>query len=199
MTAGTAGARLTLLVHAPTAATATAAFPADDPLDARGRTWAREARGSVPHASRVLSAPDRACRETCAILGAAPQVDSALREWDLGGWAGRTLDRVSAECAGDVGSWLDDPAAAPHGGEPLTALCTRVRAWMAALPTGHTLAVCGPAVVRAAVVTVLGAPATAFWRIDVAPLTVTDLRGGPARWTVRAAGAPLASREPSVS
>jgi hypothetical protein len=50
------------------------------------------------------------------------------------------------------------------------------------------LAVCGPALVRAAVVAVLGAPAVAFWRIDVAPLTVTDLRGGPHRWTVRATG-----------
>ena len=59
--------------------------------------------------------------------------------------------------------------------------------------SGHTLAVCGPAVVRAAVVAVLDAPNAAFWRVDISPLTATDLRGGPDRWTVRATGVPLRS------
>jgi hypothetical protein len=49
------------------------------------------------------------------------------------------------------------------------------------------------------VLAVLDAPAAAFWRLDVAPLTVTDLRGGPGRWTVRATGAPLAPRSRATS
>ncbi len=193
-TAGTGparGARLTLLAHAPTAATAAAALPADDPLDDRGRAWAADARGRLPRADRVRCAPERACAETCAGLDLAAVPDTGPAGWDLGRWAGRTLDDLAADEPAAVSAWLTDPSAAPHGGESLTALVTRVQRWLAGLPTGHTLAVCGPAVVRAAVVGVLGAPPGAFWRLDVAPLTLTDLRGGPDRWTVRSTAAPL--------
>jgi broad specificity phosphatase PhoE len=188
-------ARLTLLAAAPTAATAAAAVPADEPLDARGRRWAADARGRVPRADRVRCAPDRASRETAAALDLMPQVDAEVRGWDLGRWAGVKLDELTAQRPADVTAWLTDPAAAPHGGEPLTALLARVRGWLAGVLPGHTVVLCGPAVVRAAVVVVLGAPAAAFWRVDVAPLTVTDLRGGPARWTIRAVGAPLRDAE----
>lgn len=140
---------------------------------------------------RVRCAPDPACRETGDVLGLAPEVDDGVRGWDLGRWAGATLDETAAQCREDVAAWLADPSAAPHGGETLAALLARVRGWLAGAAPGHTLVICGPAVARAAVVAVLDAPAAAFWRVDVAPLTVTDLRGGPHRWTVRAAGAPL--------
>jgi broad specificity phosphatase PhoE len=184
-------ARISLLAHAPTAATAAAAFPADEPLDARGRAWAGAGRGAVPRADRVWCAPERACVETCTLLGLAAEPDPGLAGWDAGRWAGRTLDDVAAEQPAEVAAWLADPAAAPHGGESLAALVDRVGRWLAGVPGGHTLAVCGPAVVRAVVVAVLGSPATAFWRLDVAPMTVTDLRGGPDRWTVRSTGAGL--------
>jgi hypothetical protein len=41
------------------------------------------------------------------------------------------------------------------------------------------------------VVATLGAPPAGFWRIDIAPLTATVLRGGPGRWTVRGTALPL--------
>lgn len=187
-----------MVVHAPTSATAAAVFPSDESLDARGRAWAEGGRGSL-RGERVVCAPEPACQETCALLGLRPEVDDGLRGWDLGSWAGRTLDEVAAEQPDDVGSWLTDPAAAPHGGEPLTALVARTRRWLERAQPGHTLAVCGPAVVRAAVVAVLDAPDTALWRVDIAPLTATDLRGGPGRWTVRATGVPLPSRRRRTS
>ncbi|WP_157852389.1 hypothetical protein [Kitasatospora sp. NRRL B-11411] len=37
-------------------------------------------------------------------------------------------------------------------------------------------------------------PATAFWRLDVAPLTVTSLSGRAGRWNLRCGG-PLTSRQ----
>jgi broad specificity phosphatase PhoE len=184
---------VTLLAHAPTPATAAAAFPADESLDARGRVWAEAGRGTL-RAELVMCAPEPACRETCALLGLHPETDEGLRGWDLGSWAGRTLDEVAAEQPDEVASWLADPAAAPHGGEPLTALVNRARGWLERAQAGHTLAVCGPAVVRATVVAVLGAPDAAVWRVDVAPMTATDLRGGPGRWTVRATGVPVPFR-----
>ena len=95
-----------------------------------------------------------------------------------------------------VHAWLTDPDAAPHGGESLTALLGRVAAWLdvdhAEEDAGHVVAVTHAAVVRAALVVSLGAPASAFWRIDIAPLTATVLRGRPGRWTVRGTGLPVA-------
>lgn len=184
-------ARVTCITPAPTAATAAAAFPADEPLDARGRAWAEAARSRVRRADRARCGPEQACRETCAALAVEPEVDVGLTGWDLGRWAGRTLDDLAAECPDDVAAWLGDPSAAPHGGESLAALLARTQAWLAAREPGHTLVVCGTGVVRAAIVTALGAPATAFWRLDVGPMTRTDLRGGPARWTVRSTGESL--------
>jgi broad specificity phosphatase PhoE len=139
----------------------------------------------------VRYGPEQACRQTCSILGLDGTVDPVLRDWGLGSWSGRTLDDVTAERPDDVAAWLTDPDAAPHGGEALTVLLARVQQWMAGLSSEHTLAVCAPAVVRAAVVAVLGAPAPAFWRIDMAPMTLTDLRGGGDRWTVRATAVPV--------
>lgn len=183
--------RVTFLTPAPTAATARGAFPADEPLDARGLAWAGAARGRTVRVDRALRGPETACGQTCAALGVTAEVDPGLAGWDLGGWAGRCLDDVAAERPDAVAAWLGHPPAAPHGGESLDALLARTRAWLAGREPGHTLAVCGSAVVRAAVVVVLGAPASAFWRLDVGPLTRTDLRGGPTRWTVRVTAAPL--------
>jgi broad specificity phosphatase PhoE len=183
--------RATFLTAAPTAATAAAAFPGDEPLDRRGRTWAEAGRGHAPRSDRVRHGPERAGRETCSILGLDGTVDPLLRDWDLASWSGHTLDDVAAERPDDVAAWLTDPDAAPHGGEALTVLLARVQQWMAGLPSGHTLAVCAPAVVRAAVVTALGAPAAAFWRIDPGPMTLTDIRGSGDQWTVRATAVPV--------
>lgn len=182
-------ARVTLLVHGSTRATATAAFPADDVLEDRATAPAAALRDGVPRAAHRLRGPDRACAGTCEALGLTDVVvDPGLRGWDAGRWSGRSLDEVAADDPRGVEAWLTDPTAAPHGGESLTGLLERVERWLAARPPGHTLAVCGPAVPRAAAVVVLGAPPSAFWRLDATPLTVTDLRGGPARWTVRATG-----------
>lgn len=180
-----APARVSLVVHAPTRATATAAFPADEPVHG-------DVTGRLPRSDRRLRGPERACEQTCAALGAGDAaVEPALRGWDAGRWAGRTLDDVAAEDPHGVQAWLTDPSAAPHGGESLVDLLERVRTWLGGRPPGHTLAVCGPAVGRAAVVVAMGAPPPAFWRVDAAPLTLTDLRGGPSRWTVRATGQTL--------
>ncbi|GAA4979460.1 histidine phosphatase family protein [Pseudonocardia tropica] len=186
MTTGTS--RLTLVTHAATNGTRGAHFPADEPVAPGAEAHLRAL--TRLRADRFRHAPDPASAATCAALGGPGEADPALRSWDAGAWAGRPLDVVAAEDSEGVAAWLADPAAAPHGGESLHDLLDRVRGVLAAVGGGHTVAVCGPAVVRAAVVLVLGAPATAFWRVDAGPLTVTDLRGGPDRWTVRATGAP---------
>lgn len=188
--------RLTLVSHSSTSATNLAAFGSDEPLDARGARWAADAAGGVARASRVLSSPMLACRQTAEALGlGAPLVDPALADWDLGRWRGRTLDGVAADEPAAVRSWLTDATAAPHGGETLTGLLSRVGGWLDSVPgAGHTVAVTHAAVVRAVVLAALGAPPAAFWRVDIAPLTVTVLGGGPGRRRVTCTGAPLRRR-----
>ncbi|NEB75543.1 histidine phosphatase family protein, partial [Streptomyces sp. SID14478] len=78
------------------------------------------------------------------------------------------------------------------GGESVTQVCARVAGWLDGVPggAGRLVAVVEPDVVRAAVVHATGAPLAAFWRLDVAPLTVTELSGRLGRWNVRL-GRPL--------
>ena len=206
-------ARLTLVAHASTAATARAVFAGDEGLEPRGAAAAAAAT-RLRRVTRTVCSPARAAVETAAALGLAATVDAGLADWDLGEWRGRALDEVAG-----VAEWVADPDAAPHGGESLTALLARVGDWLDAVDltaapdgsagareragavggagsaggdaVGHAVAVTHAAVVRAAVVVTLGAPAAGFWRIDVAPLTATVLRGGPGRWTVRRTALPL--------
>jgi broad specificity phosphatase PhoE len=189
-------ARLTLVSHAPTAATAAAAFArADEPLDSRGQAWADAARGRVDRVTRAICAPALACRQTATALALTPQAEPLIRDWDLGRWRGRTFDQIAADDPAAIEAWLTVPDAAPHGGEPLVALLARVADWLAAVPAdGHTAAITHPAVVRAAVLGALSGSTAGFWRIDIAPLTATVFRGGPGRWTLRSTGAPLLPR-----
>jgi broad specificity phosphatase PhoE len=81
---------------------------------------------------------------------------------------------------------MTDPDAAPHGGESLAQVLARVRGWLDAQAglSGTAVAITHAGVVKAAVVAALDAPPSAFWRIDVAPLSVTELHAHDGRWTV---------------
>lgn len=178
--------RITLVSHSPTSATNRGAFADGEPLDVRGVRWAGDARARLPQAVRVLSAPAPSCRQSALAMGLDATVEPALADWDLGRWRGRTLDDVAAGDPDAVATWLADPAAVPHGGESRLALLDRIGTWLDSVPDdGHTVAVTHAAVVRAAVLAVLRASPEAFWRIDIAPLTATEFRGRPGRWTVR--------------
>lgn len=182
------------MAHASTAATSRAAFAQDEGLEPRGAA-AAAAAGGLRRVDRAVCSPAAAAVETAAALGLSATADPGLADWHVGDWRGRTLDEVAVDAPAAVAAWLGDPDAAPHGGETLTALVARVAEWLAgSAGEGHTVAVTHAAVVRAAVIATLGAPAAGFWRIDIAPLTATVLRGGPARWTVRAAALPLEPR-----
>jgi broad specificity phosphatase PhoE len=174
-----------LVRHAPTSATRSSAFPVDEPLDARGRAQAASLR--VPARCTVLASPAVRCRETAAAAGLGPVVeDAALAECDFGRWAGRTLAHVHAEDPAAARAWMLDPAAAPHGGESLATFAARVGRWLdaQALEDGIAAAITHAGVVRAALVHLLRAPIEAFWRLDVAPLTITELHAHDGRWTV---------------
>ncbi|MGW1498068.1 histidine phosphatase family protein [Streptomyces mirabilis] len=188
--------RVMMISPAISAALREARFDDGCPLDATGVARARSAAGSLPAAQRVLVSPTPRCRETVSALGFDGAVETAPAGLDVGGWRGRTLADVSADAPDAVALWLADPAAAPHGGESVRQLCERVAAWLdeAARFSGRTVAVVEPDIVRAAAVRALGAPESAFWRIDVPPLTATEFSGRAGRWNATF-GRPLAQAE----
>ena len=187
--------RLVLLSPAATAATRAAAFPRDEPPEPGALA---EATAAGPAAfgrlARVVSSPARSCLATAEALGLPAEPEPALRDADPGAWAGRALDDVAAAEPAAVSAWLTDPAVGPPGGESVTQVRARAEQWLRAQPeaSAGTLAVTHPAVVRVLVLAALGAPDTAFWRLDVPPLTRTVLRGNGTHWTVRTVAAPLA-------
>jgi broad specificity phosphatase PhoE len=180
--------RVVLMAHAPTVAIRTAAFPGDEPVDDAAAAQAAARAAALPRIDEVRCAPSRRCRRTAEALGHPAAVpDNGLAGCDHGSWTGRTLDDVGASDPAGLGAWLGDPTARPHGGESLAQLVMRVGRWLDGRtdPPHALLAVADAAVVRAAVVHALGAPATAIWRIDVAPLSATLLVGEPGRWSLR--------------
>jgi len=179
--------RLFLVRHAATSATRAVAFPLDEPLDDRARSEAATLAGALPARLDVLCSPAQRTRATAqaARLG-EPRIDPALAECDFGAWAGLTLEEAGAADPAGVDAWMTDPDARPHGGESLRAFAARVAEWLdgqAALD-GGAVAITHGGVVKAAVVHALGAPIEAFWRVDVAPLALTELHAHDGRWTV---------------
>ncbi|MFI9803197.1 histidine phosphatase family protein [Streptomyces sp. NPDC052301] len=184
--------RVTLVSPATSPSLRQARFYDGDSIDEVGATRAREAAGSLRAPARVVASPSARCRQTAAALGLDGVETPELAGLDVGHWRGRTLEEVAATDPAAVGRWLADPGWAAHGGESVRDVCERVGRWLGTAQDtdGRTVAVVEPEVVRAAVVQVLGLPPTSFWRLDVAPLTATELSGRAGRWNLRL-GQPL--------
>jgi broad specificity phosphatase PhoE len=177
---------LLLVRHAPTSATRAAAFPADEALDEQGRQAAAGLAAALPRRTEVITSPARRCRETAEAAGLAATAEERIAACDFGTWCGRPLAELHSEQPQAVQSWMLDPDAAPHGGESLAVFATRVAGWLdeQAEAAGRLAAVTHGEVVKAAVLHALGAPLLAFWRIDAAPLAITELHAHGGRWTV---------------
>lgn len=183
-----------LVRHAPTAATRAAAFPSDEPVDERGLAAAGALAGALPAQADALSSPALRCRQTAAATRIdEPRLEPAIAECDFGTWAGRSLEDIGASAAR---AWMTDPDACPHGGESVSDFVARVGVWLDAQARldGGAVAVTHGGVVKAAVVRALGAPLTAFWRIDAAPLAITELHARDGRWTVTRVNAQAGTR-----
>ena len=177
---------LLLVRHAATSATRASAFPADEPLDDKGRAQAAACAAALPRHAEALTSPARRCRQTAEAAGLDALVEHAIAECDFGSWSGRSLADVNDSDPEAVRDWMLEPEAAPHGGESLEMFCTRIARWLDAQAEldGRVAAITHGEVIKAAVVHALGAPLLAFWRIDAAPLALTELHAHGGRWTV---------------
>jgi broad specificity phosphatase PhoE len=191
-------ARFTLIAHAATEAQRRAAFPLDEPITEREIARIRNLNWAVPRAKQVWSALELRAQETARVLGLHAETSTELRDCDFGRWRGRTMEQVHAEEPDGILAWSSDPAASPHGGESIQELIGRVGKWLdqqsridAQSEMYHSLAVTHPAVIRAAIVHSLRISEQTFWRFDIPPLSLTDLRFNRGTWTLRCASCPL--------
>ncbi|NEJ70343.1 histidine phosphatase family protein [Rhizobium phaseoli] len=178
--------RLTWICHGATAASRKTLFPLDEPLEDKAAEEA--ARMAVlPHADRIVTSQALRARQTAEALRLRARTDPALRDCDHGRWAGRSIAAIAGEEPESLMAWMSDPEAAPHGGESLADLRTRIGGWMdneCALG-GHVIAVSHAAVIRVAVAYVLQAPLSSFWLVDVEPLGIVRMTSDGRRWSLR--------------
>jgi broad specificity phosphatase PhoE len=180
--------RITFISHAPTAAVARAAFPLDEPIEPREFERLQSTGWVPPRAHQVCTGPEQRTRQTANALGLDPILVAELRDMDYNSWKGKCLNEIQAGDLEGTTRWLTDIDAAPHGGESVASLLARVEGWLAVQHSGHTIAVTHPAVIRAAIILALRAPAQSFWRVDIPPASITDLRRTGSGWSVRCTG-----------
>ncbi|HTU47945.1 MAG TPA: histidine phosphatase family protein [Bryobacteraceae bacterium] len=192
-----AHSRITLVCHATTQALRRATFGGDDSLDELGKAKAARLAGSLGRVDHCWSSPALRARETAAAMGLTALVDERLRECDFGRWTGLRFQQLLFKEPRKLVSWIKDPGSAPHGGESIPQVLARVASWIEerGRAQGHTVAVTHASVIRAAIIHVIHAQLPSFWRIDVVPLSQTDLRTNGRRWVLRSMGPIIASQE----
>jgi broad specificity phosphatase PhoE len=183
---------LSLLCHAATAAQRQGRFPRDEPAETaalEGMRSLRETLGRTASVS-VSAAPELRAHQTAAMLGSTISQDPMLCDLDLGRWVGRALTEIHESEPDGAAAWLTDPEWKGHGGESIQALISRADAWLKtqARRSGHRICVTHAAFIRSVVIGVLDAPAAAFWRLDIEPLSVTQLHWNGKNWSLRALG-----------
>jgi broad specificity phosphatase PhoE len=185
--------RITLICHPATPQQKAAVFPADEPLDARSLEQLSAVAWKAPKSASILTAPERRTRQTAESLGVNTTDAPELRECDFGHWRGTDLESLQAKDPAGLSRWLSDITAAPHQGESFYELVIRIGRWLdTQRGAGHVIAVTHASVVRAAIIQVLQAPPhEAFHRIEVEPLTMTEIRLSRDHWRVRSVGVPL--------
>jgi broad specificity phosphatase PhoE len=84
----------------------------------------------------------------------------------------------------------------PHGGESVLSLMERVADWLLGEQGHHrrSIVVSHSSISRAAIVHAIEAKPNSFWRIDIAPLSITCLSGDGKRWNLVSSGC-TAARE----
>lgn len=179
--------RLVLVRHGGTGTTRRADFAADEPLNPAGVVAACGLRSLLPGFDEAACSPTARARQTAEAAGWQPIDEPGLRPLDVGRWSGRRLQEIGASDPAGLAGWLSDPAAEPHGGETVAELVERVRGLLADWHDAGAepvVAVTHAAVIRAAVVVALDATPEAFWRIDAAPGSVTELHTRGDGWAL---------------
>lgn len=185
--------RITLICHPATPQQKVGVFPADEQLDTKTLEQLSTVVWNVPKSALIFAAPEQRTRQTAEALRLNATDAPELRECDFGHWRGTDLESIQAKDPAGLSHWLSDITAAPHQGESFYNLVTRVSRWLESQRSaGRVVAVTHASIVRAAIVHALRvSPHDTFQRIEIAPLTMTEIRLSGADWRVRSVGVPL--------
>lgn len=185
--------RLSFICHGATFSSYQGAFPIDEPLADSVADHVQTVAGSIRPSEKVLVSPALRARQTAKALFLDAIPDERLKDLDYGQWAGQSLLELQRVSPGSVALWMSDPTHAPHGGESIAELVARVSQLLDAHKTvgGHIVAVTHAAVIRGAILSLLNAPLSSFWMIDIEPLTVTEFSSDGRRFSLRSSGRPL--------
>jgi len=171
--------RLVLVRSAATPATRRAAFSSDEPLDAAGVRAAERLAPVLGRVDAARSSAARRARMTAAAAGWTAAVDPDLAGPDPRAWAGLTLEEVGARDPQGLRAWLNKPDPEGDLRRRVARFLEQAHGW-----SGTTVAVTHAGWVRTAVVQALGAPPESFWRVDVAPASVTVLHRRDQGWVL---------------
>ena len=183
--------RLTLVCSGISQGMRKARFPLfDETLEKRSVELARALGQQLSNTSRALVAPSLRAQQTAHFMGLRATVHDSLRDQNYGMWEGKEPDEIEAAQPGSLAAWRADPAYSPGGGEPLTEVATRTAGFLDSMRSagGQLIAVTHPAVVRTAMIHILAAPLTSYWRIDTPPISLIGLYSDGTRWVLRTCG-----------
>jgi len=185
-----AATRLLLVRHGATELTEQRRFSgrggADPGLTDQGREQAWRAAswlGAQGPVALVVTSPLLRTRETAAVLasavGAQVETDDDLAECAFGSWDSLTFAEVAERWPTQLAQVLDDPAAAPPGGESSEQVARRaVRArerWVARM-AGRTVVLVSHSVpIRSLVRLALHAPPAALHALELRPGAVSEI------------------------
>jgi len=182
--------RVKLVCNASTSAMRASAFPSNDALDPLARQKLAVSTLRPIRADRCFTSPALRATQTAEALKLDAVIEPMLADCDYGRWTGQALDEVQRREPEAMAEWLENPGAAPHGGESMLALMERAAAWLDAQKgaPGMVVAITHASVIRAAIVQAIEAQPRSFWRIDVAPLSLTRLSFNAGHWTLASIG-----------
>lgn len=155
-------------------------------LDATGLEQARRAAEvlSSSGAVAVISSPMLRARQTAdaiaTAIGATSRVDEDWRECDFGAWEGLTLTEIGERFPEVIARWYGSTSIAPPGGESLDEVFRRTGVArdkaIARHPGQPVVVVTHSMPLRALVRQVLGAPPEAYFRLQPAPGSLTEVQ-----------------------
>lgn len=147
----------------------------------------RELWQDLPQPREIVASPMVRTQETAAPvahrIGGGVETDPAFAECVFGDWEGLTAAEVEERWPGDLRRWHETGTFQPPGGESIAQVGERVWGGVRALVDAgvdRTVVVVSHSVsVRALVGTALGAPASHWSRIRVAPASLSIVRVWP--------------------
>ncbi|MEV5963536.1 bifunctional RNase H/acid phosphatase [Kribbella sp. NPDC051952] len=131
----------------------------------------------------IVASPMRRTRETAAVvsakLGVDAIVDDGWAEVSFGDWDGHTFAEIQQKWPDAMNAWLESTSVAPPGGESFDTCARRARsardAILAKYPGKTVLVVTHVTPIKLMIRSVLQAPMSALFRMELRPATLTEI------------------------